>query len=252
MVWRDLITPNARAAEAFYGGLLGWTFEPVADSGYSLILHEGRRIGGLVDAQKLGRAPQSAYWLSAVSVPDVDAAVARVAQAGGRVLRKPGPLPERGRTAVVEDGQGALLQLLRTSAGDPPAGEASLNGWLWTELISDDVEESAAFCQAVLGYQTAPAPQAADPAYRLLQYDGSPRAGLLKNPFLSTRPAWIPYVRVKDASAMAEAATALGGQVVLRPDPAVRGGTVALILDPSGAPLALQQWTGPTPKGGAP
>ena len=46
---------------------------------------------------------------------------------------------------------------------------------------------------------------------------------------------------VKDEIAYAERAEALGGEVLLGPDPELRDGTIALVVDPTGAVLALQQ-----------
>jgi predicted enzyme related to lactoylglutathione lyase len=50
-------------------------------------------------------------------------------------------------------------------------------------------------------------------------------------------------VRVDDPTALAERVTELGGRVIVAPGPDVRDGTLALIVDPSGAPLALQKWS---------
>jgi predicted enzyme related to lactoylglutathione lyase len=50
-------------------------------------------------------------------------------------------------------------------------------------------------------------------------------------------------VRVDDPAALAERVTELGGSVVIAPRPDVRDGTLALVLDPSGAPVALQKWS---------
>ncbi|MGB7475236.1 MAG: hypothetical protein WBM26_03415, partial [Polyangiales bacterium] len=79
--------------------------------------------------------------------------------------------------------------------------------------------------------------------YRVLWSSGEARAGILQNPFDKTRSAWIPYVRVDDPAALAERVPGLGGRVVLAPRPDVRGGTLALVLDPSGAPVVLQKWS---------
>ena len=92
-------------------------------------------------------------------------------------------------------------------------------------------------------------PAKAADTYRLLMADSKARAGILDNPFEDTRSAWIPYVRVADAAAAAAKAAELGAQIVIAPSPDLRKGTVALILDPSGAPLALQQWNGEVPEG---
>ena len=48
---------------------------------------------------------------------------------------------------------------------------------------------------------------------------------------------------VSDDDAAAAGAAALGGEVLLGPDPELRNGTIALVVDPMGAVLALQQWT---------
>jgi hypothetical protein len=56
------------------------------------------------------------------------------------------------------------------------------------------------------------------------------------------RPAWLPYVMVTDPAGLAERARALGGTVLFEPRADVRKGTLAIVADPSGAPLALQKW----------
>ena len=49
MVWTDLVTPDLGAAERFYGGLFGWTFQTVHTgvSDYAVVLVDGRPIGAL-------------------------------------------------------------------------------------------------------------------------------------------------------------------------------------------------------------
>ena len=244
-VWHDLVTPNPAAAQEFYGRLFGWTFVPVEDSGYFSIRQDGQLIGGLVDANRIGHPVKSAVWLNALSVPDVDAATRTATRVGGRVLHLPRTLEGRGRFAVIMDRDGAVLQLLRAQGGDPRDEDPKLNQWLWMELITEDPADAARFYVEVAGYTPDTAkdvPLLAD-GYQLLVAGGKPRAGVVENPFASTRAAWIPYVRVADARKSAEQAVQLGGQLILAPDQQIRQGTVALILDPSGAPIALQEWT---------
>lgn len=251
-IWRDLVTPTPYLSQKFYTALLGWKFEPVADSGYFVIQSAGEPIGGLVDANRLGRKPESAVWLSAVSVANVDEAVGLVAGAGGKVLQEPADIPGRGRTAVVADSAGAVLRLFHTEQGDPPDREAGLNQWLWTELIADDPAGAAAFYQAALGYEVAASEIADGSTYRVLKQSGRERAGILANPFADTRAAWIPCVRVASVKEAGERVVQQGGKLVVAPDEARRGGTVALVLDPGGAPLVLQEWGPQTEKGAAP
>ena len=50
-VWFDLLTNDAAAAEKYYGGLFGWTFEPLEghENPYKMIREKGQPIGGIVD-----------------------------------------------------------------------------------------------------------------------------------------------------------------------------------------------------------
>ena len=70
------------------------------------------------------------------------------------------------------------------------------------------------------------------------------RAGLLQLPpqFEGVQPHWLPYVRVEDPAALAAKALSLGGKVVIEPRADIRNGTLAIVVDPTGAALALQKW----------
>ena len=55
-------------------------------------------------------------------------------------------------------------------------------------------------------------------------------------------PTWLPYVFVEDPAGLAARVPALGGRVLLPADPARRNGSLVVIADPGGAPLALQRY----------
>ncbi|HMO05111.1 MAG TPA: VOC family protein [Kiritimatiellia bacterium] len=248
VVWRDLVTPDPAAAMEFYGELFGWTFEPLGDTGYVLALLDGQPVAGILDAQRTGRPVRSALWLQAISVPDVRDAARAVVKAGGTIHYKPSMLAGRGRVAVVEDAEGALFQLVTSSSGDPAVREPAQNNWLWAELLAGDTERAATFYQAVFGYEVVAGGEG-DPSYRTLRAGDEAQAAILANPFEDTRSAWIPFVRVDDVAATLARCEAKGGRVVVAPDPARRRGSLALVLDPSGAPLAVQTWNPETTGG---
>jgi len=58
-----------------------------------------------------------------------------------------------------------------------------------------------------------------------------------------TSAVWLPYVRVTDAKLAAEAARAAGGKVLREPAD-VGGAVVAVIADPTGAPVGVAQLVG--------
>lgn len=250
VVWHDLLTNTPEASRRFYGELFGWEFEQPrvfvgvgSGDSYMLIRHNGKLIGGMVDTNALGKKENISQWITTISVPDIDAAVERVAGAGGKVINAPESIGERGRMAVIEDATGALFAMIQTRHGDPGDAEPVQNGWLWDELWTSDVDEATGFYQAVLGFQhTDHAVEKADRDYRVLRHGDKPRAGVLKNPFENERPVWVNYIRVEDPSAVTAKVEGLGGRVLVEAQSRPIGGEVAFIAGPSGAGVALQTW----------
>jgi len=239
-VWHDLVTHDAAASRAFYGALFGWTFQPGqgVDPGYLIIKQGGEPIGGIVTVEKDKALPQ---WLSYVSVADVDKTSAEFTAAGGKVYRAPLDARKDLRVAVVGDAQGAPLGLASRGRPDAPTGVPAVNRWIWMEYVAVDAPRALDFYGRVLGYTSDARQTANGLEYHVLKA-GSPRAGLFPSPWKRESSAWLPYVRVDDPAAMAAKVTQLGGTVVLTPRPEVRNGSVAIVLDPAGAALALQKY----------
>ena len=243
-VWYDLLTEDLPKAERFYGDLFGWTFAETEVPGYSLIEHRGRPIGGIVDTATRRSKLNESQWVSVLSIPDVDAAVETARNSGGTVHIRPTDLPGRGRLAIVSDPRGALFALLRTTTGDPPVREIEFGDWMWTELWTLEPETSAAFYTGLAGYDLEKRIILEDIEYDVFTLGGTPCAGLIPLPDDNIRAHWLPYVRVEDAAALAKRVEDLGGRVLLDPSAGERRGSVAIVLDPTGAPLALQEWEG--------
>ncbi len=85
-------------------------------------------------------------------------------------------------------------------------------------------------------------PACADLSYFALARGGKNRAGIYPTPWKELNSNWLPYVLVADAAAAAEKAKALGGRVVLAPRADIRDGSLAIVVDPTGAALALQKF----------
>ena len=242
-VWHDLVTDNPGASRAFYGALFGWTFDTGAgvDPGYTIIKHGERPVGGIVPRKRAPDEEVGAQWLAYVVVADVDRATAAFQQAGGRVFR--GPLNARKdlRVAAVADAQGAPLGLASRGPKLEIATGTELNEWLWMEYVARDPDGALKFYGDVLGYRHEVGDQRENFTYYELSND-RPRAGLFRSLFNRPTSAWLPYIRVADPAAMARRATELGGVVVIPPSPRVRNGSLAIVLDPAGAVLALQKF----------
>jgi predicted enzyme related to lactoylglutathione lyase len=250
-VWHDLVTGNPAAARAFYGALLGWTFEDGEgiDPGYTVIRQGDLPIGGIVLAREAAAA--SAEWLSYVVVADVDRAVSATTAAGGRVHR--GPLNARKdlRVAAVADPQGAAVGFASRGpyAATDRAVPGDINRWLWMEYVARDVAPALEFYGKIVGYGNRIGDPLPKRTYHLLTTD-LPRAGVFASPWPRETSAWLPYVRVADPAALAKRAVELGGSVLLAPRADIRAGSLAIVIDPGGAAVALQKY--PFEQGGTP
>jgi len=237
IVWHDLVTPNMSASQAFYSALLGWSFEEVG-SGYAIARNNGQVVAGIAE---LGDADRLAYWIPLMSVVNVDKAVDRTESAGGESLLDPFDLPGRGRVGLVRDPQGAAFGLIRTTAGDPPDMPPALNGWLWHEIWSDNSVATASFYRKLAEFDIRQEQQDGD-VYRYLASQQQPRVGLGEKPNNRIDNTWIAYIRVENIQTAVDNAISLGATILLNPRPSIRNGSIAVIVDPQGAGLVLQEW----------
>jgi predicted enzyme related to lactoylglutathione lyase len=244
VVWNDLVTDDLDAAREFYGELFGWEFEAASrPSGREYIVARSGDVyvAGMVAVEQRSDGEELSRWLPYVSVVDVDEAVARATRNGASVAVEPVPVA-LGRVAAIVDPEGAVIGFARSDIGDPDdrttaAGPGRI---VWTELLSDDSDAAAAFYESVIGYELQTIERRGG-SYTLLARQGIDRAGILQNPADGWDPVWLTYIGVEDPAAAAARAEALGGKVLLPVSPDVREGTMAVVTDPSGAVLVLQE-----------
>jgi uncharacterized protein len=112
MTWADVVTPDPDAATRFYGDWLGWTVEEMPEAeGYRVISNGDRSNGGMQPLRPEIVGPDvPPNWFPYFGTEDLEAALAKVDEAGGRTLAGPIPVPQ-GRFAVIADPQGAVCAL---------------------------------------------------------------------------------------------------------------------------------------------
>ena len=247
VVWHDLVTRNLEVSKAFYGGLFGWTWRaPTSGKNVRYVVAEmaGMAMAGIAESR--GGKANGSQWITYFAADDVGKTAKAAVDSGARLVVPPAKTGSwSDEAALLTDPQGAPFALM--TPGREPEDEhaaAPLNGWLWVELWTVDVNAAAVFYEYLLGYERRTV-AVAGKDYMLLQQDSTPRAGLLKIPVKDVRPNWLPTIRVADVNATVSQAVALGGRVILAPRADVRNGTVAIIADPTGAALTVQQWDGP-------
>ena len=243
-IWHDLITTDLDASKDFYQGLFGWQYEqrrgPKGNT-YTLAKAGDHYVAGMVIGDRPQDGADVSRWLGYLSVRNVDRAVQKNDAAGGKTVVAPLEIGELVRVAAVTDPQGAVLGLAQSHIGDPDDSVAAGAGHVvWDELLADKVAAAATLYQALAGYDVRVVERHGG-QYTFLVAGGVKRAGILQNPLDGVEPLWLSYFGVADVQAAAAHATELGGTVVLAPNAAIRDGTLALVVGPSGELLALQQ-----------
>lgn len=244
VIWHDLVTQNLEMSKAFYGDLFGWTWRaPSSGKGVRYVVAEmgGVAMAGIAESRD-GKVNAS-QWITYFEVSDVGRTVKAAQDSGAKLVVAPTRTGSwNDESALLTDGQGAPFALMKPgSAVDSGVAPKLINGWLWVELWTVDVDAASAFYGNLFGFDVKTV-SVAGKDYMLFERDSTPMAGLLKIPVADVRPNWLPTIRVADVDATVAQAVALGGRVIMAPRADVRNGTVAIIGDPTGAALTLQEW----------
>jgi predicted enzyme related to lactoylglutathione lyase len=243
-VWAELFTENAATSTEFYGKVFGWTFKVLhagPSSSYTLAFSDGEPIGGMLERGRVYEKQKGSRWVGMISVADVKAAARYAADHGGKIIVAPRVLAGRGEVALLADPEGAPFGVMRSSSGDPPDFLAEDRQWVWVELWANDPKAMAQFYSGLAGYEIESTQRPDGRTGYLLASGGYVRCGIIPLPSPSIVAAWLPYLRVNDVKAAVAQVTQDGGRIVLAPNPQVREGRVALIMDPTGAPVGLVQ-----------
>ena len=109
--WHELATTDSAGAFKFYADLFGWESRGAFDMGggwmYQMYGRMGQELGGMFN--KPAEMPGPPAWLHYIMVDDVDDAVDRVTEAGGKVINGPMDVPGGDRIAQCVDPQGAMF-----------------------------------------------------------------------------------------------------------------------------------------------
>ncbi|MDY7230136.1 VOC family protein [Hyalangium rubrum] len=238
VTWRELMTLDSQRAKAFYGELFGWTFVPFdlgPDGGnYEGIKLGEKLIGGIWEIRK-GESPTSIF-MSYVSVKDVDAAAKRAQENGGQVAHGPKDIPNMGRFAVLMDSDNAVIIAYQDLNGDPEPAMPKAGEFCWETLSTNDVERAKAFYSKVFGWQA----RSFQGGMSVFGVDDTPEGAVADiEKAQNMPPQWFTYVVVDRIETARDKAAKLGAQVLVPLVEVPNIGRIAMIVDPTGAPLGL-------------
>jgi len=111
--WSELITTDQNAAMAFYQTIFGWERLLDHDMGpmgvYVIYGRKGQQLGGIFAKPK--DSPMPTAFLHYVQVDDLEAAITRAKNSGGKLVHGPMEVPGGARIAQLMDPQGAMFAL---------------------------------------------------------------------------------------------------------------------------------------------
>ena len=176
--WADLQTSDQQAAKAFYRSLFMWELEdtPAGEAG----VYTMASIGGLDVAAIAGLQDESIppHWSSYVAVADADAAAARARELGTAVVAEPFDVFDSGRMVVIQDPQGAFLNLWQAREHIGARLVNAPGAMSWNDLATPDPPAAAAFYGELFGWRAEEVPES-DGRYWSIHNGERPNGGLM-------------------------------------------------------------------------
>ena len=234
--WVDLGTPDIAGAVSFYGELFGWDTEDMGEESghYTMLIKNGHQVAAISPSDPSQGPP---HWTTYINVDDIDAASAKVAEAGGTVVFGPMQVMEAGKMAIYFDTTGAAI-----AAWEPQAhvGATLVNetgAITWNEITTSDMAKSKAFYGQVFGWEWGGTDE-----YSEGQVGGRTVLGMMPRP--AEMPAevpdhWMVYFGVDDVDTDLERAQKLGAMLLAGPMDVPGTGRFAVMADPQGAAFAI-------------
>jgi uncharacterized protein len=243
--WVELSgTPDIEATQSFYRELFGWEMPELPNSaelgGYRRAKKGGKDVAGVSPRMQ---DDQPTVWGTYVSVEDAEATMAKVAEAGGKVIAQPMDVAGLGTMAVFTDPTGAVCGIWQpgTFAGAELVNESGTFGW--NELGTRDTVRAKEFYGAVFGWGADQQDMGEMGTYTSWKVGEEMVGGMfdITGVVPDEVPAhWLVYFMVEDLDASLEKVKEGGGD--LRNGPIeIPIGRFAVVADQFGAVFAVMQ-----------
>ena len=237
-VWFEYVSKDIAKAQGFFGELFNWGVKkvPMPGGDYAMISVHDRTIGGYSVTPE--GAPPESHWLTHLQVADAKATSKQIESLGGKTLKPAFAVGDFCTMAIAADPHGgyfALWQPAKTEAQPAPAD----NTFCWNELASQDPAKSVEFYSKIGGFSTKAMEMGEMGTYTVLESDGQPRAGIMKQMMPQQPHAWLPYVQVANTDATVEKAKKLGATIVVPPTDIPNVGRFSVIVDPQGCAIGV-------------
>lgn len=114
--WYELATNDANKTKDFYQTLFGWNLEKSKVTGameYDEIKIDGKSVGGMMQmTEDWGDPLPPPHWMTYIAVDDVDLAIEKITENGGKICIPAFDMPNVGRMSVIDDPAGATFSII--------------------------------------------------------------------------------------------------------------------------------------------
>ena len=234
--WVDYTATDLPAAQAFYAGLLDWSYTPSMEEfgGYCNAQSGGRLAAGMMP-QHDPAGPSS--WTTYFATDNIASLVDPIAAAGGTVVSPPMAVAEMGTMLIALDPGGHPFGAWQAGTHTGVQVYNQPGALTWNEEAVADPDAARAFYGAVFGFSFSEIPESG--GYTTFATDGDPLGGL-GGAHEGSPSGWTTCFAVADADAAAAYATGHGGSVI-SPPMDMPYGRYAVLADPWGAALSIMQ-----------
>lgn len=240
-IWHDLMTPDLKAAEKFYGAVVGWK---ITDSGmpgmsYAILNAGDIMVGGMMAMPQGGPPPM---WTGYIYSADVDADSKRAVELGGSVCKEPEDIPGVGRFAVIADPGGAMFNLFNPNSGETPkeVKRGTPGHVIWNDLRAGDGKAAWDFYSKMFNWtKTETMDMGADGIYQMFATGKEAVGGMMTKRPATPNAHWTFFFAVDAIDAAAARVTANGGTILMGPMEVPGGEWIIEARDPHGANFGL-------------
>ncbi len=244
--YTELVSSDPAASGNFYTELFGWgrNDQDMGEFG----IYTQFQIGGKIVAAQYKMTPEQEgmkvppNWGQYVTVNDVEATTAKVAELEGQVVMGPMDVLDYGRMSVLADPAGAVFCIWQPQANIGVELRDDPGAMCWNELMTTDAEGAKSFYGKLFGWE----PQSMDMGdmgeYTLFNRSGGQAAGgmmAIQPEMGNIPPHWLVYFAVEDVDASLAKSESLGGEALVPPTDIPEVGRFSVIKDPVGAVFAI-------------
>ena len=115
------------------------------------------------------------------------------------------------------------------------------NPFVHVELATTDINKAKSFYRALFDWQLEDVDMGGGMTYTMIKVGEGTGGGMMKHPMPGASSTWLAYVLVDDIKAATAKAKSLGAQVMRDITEIMGMGSFSIIIDPTGAMLAMWQ-----------